>query len=366
MKADRLVMLVMLASVCTGVYSQTVEQPQECWSRGPLVGKNWYLPFSIYYHYPGYSARPGKQAEFQYHVSHYYTNDYYSIFSAEYRNSLMQVPPEEHPSSFYISRDYESYNVELGFSYWPLRRLAFGLDVRLVSYFGGILDLPIEEFHRLLDLPNGFRELSARNQVLVDIQNASGVSLALNRPAASLGDIDLHARYTFLETAELSLAGYCALKLPTGQRDILSGSGYPDAALGIVADYLPARFVALYGHAGMTVPFDAFIAGAVSRPKPFFVGMAGVEIAPIRKFSIQLQLNIKSPTLEPSISDDLHWIFTASNMLLLPQANVLAGCSLGTRDALWQCYLEEDSFTGAGADITFNLAYFRTIKRQPH
>jgi len=366
MKAYRLVMLVMLAAVCSGVHSQTVEQPQECWSRGPLVGKNWYLPFSIYYHYPGYSARSGKQAEFQYHVSHYYTNDYYSIFSAEYQNSLMRKQPDEYPSIFFISRDYESYNVELGFSYWPLRRLAFGIDFRLVSYFGGILDMPIEGFHRLLNLPNGYRELSARNQVLVDIQNASGVRLALNRAAASLGDIDLHTRYTFLETAALSLAGYSALKLPTGQRDLLSGSGYPDAALGIVADFLPARFVALHGHAGMTVPFDSFIAGAVSRPKPFFVGMAGIELAPIRKFSIHLQLIIKSPTLEPSIADDLHWIFTDSNMLLLPQANVLVGCSLGTHDALWQFYLEEDSFTGAGADITLNLAYFRTITRQPH
>jgi hypothetical protein len=73
-------------------------------------------------------------------------------------------------------------------------------------------------------------------------------------------------------------------------------------------------------------------------------------------------LNIKSPTLEPSIDDDLHWIFS-SNMLLLPQTNLLVGCSLGVRDALWQFYVEEDTLTGAGADITLNLSYYGTIKQ---
>ncbi len=364
MKAKRLVILIMLTTGFRGIYGQTAGPPQQDWSKGPLVGKNWYLPVSIYYQYPGYRARSGDQSEIQYHVSQYYTNDFYSIFSSSYQNSLTKGQPEAYPSAIYVNRDYESCNVELGCSFRPQKRLALGIDLRIVSYFGGFLDTPIEGFHRLFNLPNGFRELSFRNRVQVDIQNASGVDLSLDRSAVSFGDLDLHARYTFLETARIALAGYGAFKLPTGRLDLLSGSGFPDAALGLVADFMPARFVSFYSHAGLTVPFDTFLPGATSRPKPFFVGMAGIELTPARQFSLHLQVNIKSPTLEPSIEDDLHWIFTESNMLLLPQTNLLVGCSLIVRDARWQFYIEEDTFTSAGTDITINLSYSRTIERR--
>lgn len=364
MKAVRLVMLVMLAAGFRGLYGQSVRSPREDWSKGPLIGRNWYLPFAIYYHYPGYRASPGDRSDFEYRVAQYYTNDYYSIFSSVYQNSLTRGQPEAYPSGIYVSRDYESFNLELGCSFRPLRRLALGIDLRLVSYFGGFLDSSIELLHGIFDLPNGFRELSSRGRVLVDMQNSSGVTLSLDHGALSFGDVDLHARYTFLETASMALAGYSAFKVPTGRPGLLSGSGHPDAALGLVADFMPLRFFSWYAHAGLTVPFDALTAGSGSRPKPFFVGMAGIELTPARRLSLHLQLNIKSPTLEPSIEDDLHWIFTESNMLLLPQTNLLAGFSLGAGDSLWQFYLEENTFTSAGADITFNLAWSRTVPRR--
>ena len=90
--------------------------------------------------------------------------------------------------------------------------------------------------------------------------------------------------------------------------------------------------------------------------------MAGLAFSPVRQFSLNVQLNLKSPSLEPSLEDDLHWLFTDTNRMLLPQVCLLAGCIwdwLGTR---WQFYFEEDPLTNTGVDITFNLSFTRTIE----
>ena len=226
MIAARLPTIVILAlAASSALHAQPDGQASGSWTKGPLVGRNWYLPFSIYYHYPGYSARSGKQSEFQYRFSQYYSNDFSASFVTDYTNTTIADPPPGYPGSYYVSRDFESYNAELGFSYRPSSRLAIGLDLRLVSFFGGFLDSFIGGFHSVFDFPNGGREYSPPDRVLVDIQNASGVRFSLDSNAVSLGDIDLHARYTFLEKQNFAMAAYGAVKLPTGRLESLSGSG---------------------------------------------------------------------------------------------------------------------------------------------
>lgn len=363
MTAKRLPAIVLLAmAASSALYAQDNGQAASSWSKGPLVGRNWYLPFSIYYHYPGYSARSGKQSEFQYRFSQYYSNDFSASFVTDYANTSIADPPPGYPSSYYVSRDFESYNAELGFSYRPSSRLALGLDLRLVSFFGGFLDSFIGGFHGLFGFPNGGREFSPPERVLVDIQNASGVRFSLDSSTVSLGDIDLHARYTFLEKQNIAMAAYGAVKLPAGRLESLSGSGYPDIAFGMAADYLPNRAVSIFAQAGITVPFDSFLSDAASKPSPFFTGMTGLAFAPARQFSLNVQLNLKSPSLEPSLEDDLHWLFTDTNRMLLPQVCLLAGCIRDWPGMRWQFYFEEDPLTNTGVDITFNLSFTRTME----
>jgi len=363
MTTKRLPTILLLAlAASSALYAQNAGNTGENWSKGPLVGRNWYLPFSIYYQYPGYSARSGEQFEFQYHVSSYYTNDFSGSFATDYQNTDIDNPPPEYPSAMYVSRDFESYNAGIGVSFRPLRRLALGMDLHLVSYFGGFLDPLINSFHDLFGFPNGGREFVPYNQVSVDIQNASGVQLFLDRGAISLGDIDLHARYTFLEDEKVALAAYGAFKLPTGRLETLSGSGYPDMGMGIIADYMPSHLISIFGQAGMTIPLDSFLPGTISTPKPFFVGMTGIELTPVRRFSMNVQLNFKSPSLEPSLADDTHWIFQNHNRLLLPQICLLVGCIWEWRGLLWQFYVEEDPLTNVGTDFTCNLTLTHTLE----
>jgi hypothetical protein len=362
MTAKHWTMIILLAMWTSSMlYGQEDGQADENWSKGPLVGRTWYLPFSIYYQYPGYSARSGKQFEFQYRISQYYLSDFSATFATDYQNTPVDNPPEGYPPAMYVSRDFESYNAELGFSFRPFRQLALGIDLRLVSFFGGFLDPVISSFHNLFGFPNGGREYAPSSQVFVDIQNASGVQFTMDSAAVSIGDIDLSARYTFIEGGKLAMAAYGAFKVPTGRIESLSGSGYPDVALGIATDYRSGRHVSLFGHAGMTIPFDSFLPGATSKPNPFIVGMLGVEMTPVSAFSINVQLNLKSPSLEPLLEDDLHWIFTGINRLRLPQIGLLVGCIFDWRGTRWQFYVEEDPFTNAGVDVAFNLSFTRTV-----
>jgi len=112
MKANRLVILIVLTTGILGVYGQNTRAPQQDWSKGPLVGKNWYLPFAIYYQYPGYRARSGDQSELQYHVGQYYTNDFYSIFSSSYQNSLTKCQPEAYPATIYVGLPENQINLD--------------------------------------------------------------------------------------------------------------------------------------------------------------------------------------------------------------------------------------------------------------
>ena len=153
-------------------------------SKGPLYGKTMYIPYFIYYNFPGMSAKGGEKFEFQYHLSLYLSNDFRLKYFCK-------------DGDFYSSRirDYENLTVELGTAFYVLKNFQVGLDMRIMGFYGGFLDNIIEAFHGYgAVFPNGGREYYKKDQIYINIENNNNVNLYLDKPAFSFGDMDFWAK----------------------------------------------------------------------------------------------------------------------------------------------------------------------------
>lgn len=349
-KIIKILIVAIIIFASQNIYSLTFKNRSADFSKGPLYGKNMYIPYMIYYNFPGLRARGGKRFEFQYHFSMYLTNDFFI-------EDLMFDIETGEVTKVFTARDYESFNVEFGSSFYILKNLQVGSEFRLISYFGGFLDNIIEAFHGYGKVfPNAGREYEGKNLVNVNIENINNVSLKLDKATVSFGDIDLWVKYTFLQKKRIALAVFGAFKIPSGRLSTLSGSNYPDFAVGILADFRPAWIISFYLQSGLVVPFDSFLQNVPSNPYPMFNGMIGVELHPVSIFSLTAQFNIKSPPMA-SPNNIYSSIWGDHNYLLLPQINTLVGVVFRYRGFKWQIYVEEDSFTNAGVDITLNFMF---------
>jgi len=339
------VLLIFLLG-CLRIYPADLDAD---FSKGPLYGKNMYIPFLIHYNFPSLSARSGQQAEFQYHFSFYYTQDVH--YWGE------NAPPSGTRSydKKLVLRDYEGLVGELGFAYNFSDKLQTGIDMRVMAYYGGFMDPLVEGFHRTFHFPNAWRECFLQNQVYVNIPNDNGISLFLDKETVSLGDIDLWEKWTFFENRHISLAGLGAFKVPSGRLETLSGSGYPDIGLGLLSDFRVAWFLSLYAQAGLVLPFNM-------KSHPMFNGLIGFEIHPWSLVSFNTQMNIKSSPISDSTvpyprNKNL-------NKYSMPQTNLLVGFIIKHKSSKFQFYIEEDAIMYQGTDITFNVMFSHSIITQ--
>jgi len=334
--------LTCVCLLCTaGIYADNSESD---FSKGPLYGKNLYIPYLIHYNFPSLPAKSGECSDLQYHFSLYYIQD------VNYRAKDMSGYDETDWSErrydkINITRDYESCAAELGVAYNFSKQLQTGMDMRLYAYYGGFLDPALEAYHNVFGFKNGGREYFLQNRIYINIQNANGITIFLDEPACSFGDIDLWGKWTFWENRKVSLAALAAFKLPTGSLSSLSGSGYPDTALGLLSDFRVLSFLTLYSQAGIVVPFNG-------KSYPMFNGLLGTEIHPWKKLSFNLQMNIKTSPIT-----DVQGYKQYSK----PQTNILAGAVLQYKTIKLQFYMEEDAFTHQGTDITISFMFSQTI-----
>ena len=308
------------------------------YSKGPLYGKNMFIPFLIHYSFPALTAKSAEQFEWNGHVSFYYSQDvhYKAKPSVSYDRDGNIIRQYDKAN---VVRDNESFVGELGLSFNPLAKLQIGADMRLVSYYGGFLDPLIEAFHGFLGLPNAAREYYLQNQLYINIPNNNGIRLFLDKPAAAFGDIDLWGKLTFFENTKIALAGMGAVKIPTGRLETLSGSNYPDIGLAFLSDIRLVRRLTVYGQAGIAVPLNG-------RSYTMFNGLAGLEFSLSELLSLLVQMNIKTSPLSSEVQ-----------RYSQPQTNLLAGLKIRRKQYTWQFYIEENPFTLQGTDITAHVMF---------
>ena len=345
MKIFLIVICLFFAGI-TGVYGTDSQQD---FSKGPLFGKNMYIPFLIHYSFPSLSARSGQRHDLQYHISTYYSNDFQILSDQKFRDNWT----ERVYDTGYLIRDYESMVLEFGLDYNLIDNLQMGITMRMFSYFGGFLDPIMEGYHNLFGFINAGREFFLQNKLHINIPNSNGIHFFLDEPVISFGDIDLWCKWTFFERKQVSLAALGALKLPTGNLSTLSGSGHADIAVGLLMDYRAWRFATFFTQAGVVLPFNG-------KSHPMFNGLLGFEIHPWERWSFLMQMNIKTSPISDGI------FYKHGNPVNIshyskPQTNVLAGMIFKYNNFSWQFYIEEDAITNQGTDVTFNIMFSHSI-----
>ena len=241
-------LIAILVLLCAAAYADDFNGS---FSKGPLYGKNMYIPYLIHYHLPALPARSGQQYELRFDLVNYLAQDILVYLPDSYEISSGRSYNRDN-----IASDYEVYAAELGVSYNILNELQLGANFRLFSFSGGFLDPFIESFHKLFGFPGGGREFFDQNRIHINMPNNNGLSLYLDHAAVSMGDIDIWGKWTFWENNAVSLAALAAFKIPTGTLEKLSGSGYPDAAFGLLLDWYLSAYLSLYFHSGLVIPFN--------------------------------------------------------------------------------------------------------------
>ena len=125
---------------------------------------------------------------------------------------------------------------------WPLAsRLQIGATMPFLKHGGGFLDGVVEGFHGMLNLSNGGREWSPRNDYGVFVlRNRRFWIRSVESAGFRPGDLVVRMKTPMYRDGEklvMALAG--AVKLPTGDLETLTGSGGWDIQAALYATWRP-------------------------------------------------------------------------------------------------------------------------------
>jgi hypothetical protein len=112
----------------------------------------------------------------------------------------------------------------------PLERgWSLGFDIPVYHQSGGALDDLVDAWHSVFNLPDGGRNYRPEGLLEYRLADAGGQFFELRDTSTGLGDIQVTAARRFGESDGWTLRG--TLKLPTGDDDMLAGSGEADLTL---------------------------------------------------------------------------------------------------------------------------------------
>ena len=129
----------------------------------------------------------------------------------------------------------------------------FRATLPVINRGPGILDRPIENWHRFFGLPNGDRPYRWRNAYAIDYARAGSSGVDAPRGTA-LGDLALEGGRVLLEGDDRRVGLWGGLEAPTGNRARLDGNGALDAALWLEAGTALGTAFSLEGRAGVSHP----------------------------------------------------------------------------------------------------------------
>lgn len=197
-----------------------------------------------------------------------------------------------------VEEDFETGRIQLNYSRGLGNGWEAGVRANVIVRDNGILDGPIEFYHRLLGLegngpdnPAG-RDNIPRNRDILFFQdaNGNGVNVA---SASGLGDTTLEVRRQ-LGTGRFASAARLGVKIPTGSDSRILGSGGFDAGLGLDARYAFGSRLALFGNA------NAFMYGGSGIPNAKSSGLGGglgLEFKAGKRDSVLAQVDAQSRTI---------------------------------------------------------------------
>jgi hypothetical protein len=110
---------------------------------------------------------------------------------------------------------------------------AASVEVPVLRHDGGFLDPLVDGWHDAFGLPEGGRDRAPRGQVTFAWLDESGTRLRIEGATGGLGDVRLGLARALHAAPDRDLALRLSVELPTGDDDLVLGSGGTDVALSL-------------------------------------------------------------------------------------------------------------------------------------
>jgi len=127
-----------------------------------------------------------------------------------------------------IYLDYEAYRFNLSYQYGLNDNWNLKLDIPLIHQSGGFLDSAIDSWHEFFGLPRANRPFVNNNQYDIQYSYQNQSLINLDEASTTLGDIQIALARSLIENNSTTMSLWGSLKLPSGDKNKLSGSGATD------------------------------------------------------------------------------------------------------------------------------------------
>ncbi len=234
--------------------------------------------------------------------------------------------------------------IEHGFG----RKWTAGIEIPYERQTGGVLDDAIDAWHSAFDLPDGGRNQRPQDQLLFLLANGPRGLLSLRHGAGGLGDVSVGLGRRF-SRASGDYYLHAAIKLPTGDPSILTGSGATDFALTLLRSRplpLEWRPAGLFWGVGAVHLGEAERIPFVER-RNVFAGTLGAAIRILPRTGFEVQVEVHSPLYDSVLTELGHAAVQAS----------LGGWRELERGRRLEFAINEDLNVGTAPDVAVHVAY---------
>lgn len=252
---------------------------------------------------------------------------------------------EEGPERLIL--DGETWRANLVYERQATDRWTFAVELPLVRQSGGVLDNVIDAWHSAFHLPDGNRNSRPEDELQFYYDNGPGPGYFLSQAANGFGDMQLSVARALGSGGDWRLK--FTLKLPTGDADILAGSGSTDFAVSLShggATTWRSRPAGWFWGVGLLAPGQPDTFPGQSRDW-VALGMAGVSWWPFARLGFKAQLDVHTDFYDSRLEE-----FGDAAM----QATVGGWWAFDERRALTAAVIE-DLIVRAAPDVSLQLGF---------
>jgi hypothetical protein len=180
-------------------------------------------------------------------------------------------------------------------------RWAVSVELPHYKVYGGVLDDVVDAWHSFFGLPDGGRNNRPEDLIEFEMSRNGDVFYSLNERGTGIGDVQLGVSWSI---AEFAIAGL-TVKLPTGDEDLLAGSGSTDWALSFLRPrsvQLARRTAGYYWGFGVISIGEGPARTWDQRDSGYF-GVVGGSLSLAPKIGIKVQLDVHSAFYDSQLEE---------------------------------------------------------------
>lgn len=165
-------------------------------------------------------------------------NEFRLAFNFDYSNTIIDRSNDRES----LALDMEHLSTEIRVQAGLGKGFELGVWLPFHVMYGGFLDPFISGYHDAFGFPNEVRGRTSNNFFQYRYEVGESPVLERNEGSNGIGDFTFSAKKALLENDKNAVALRAAVKLPSGSRDKLTGSGKTDFGIGLSASRVGERF----------------------------------------------------------------------------------------------------------------------------